>query len=339
MRVLTEEIHDPAPGERRHDDHHDRLQLVFDMLNMNVHSCSKISRSRSTQAAPYKIDSDCGTFVLKFQRQPRTALQSLRRKLLGSPTLRRQIGVYQRLDTQQFTSLNYPRLVKTDNETFVLLTYIPHTSDHPKDLELKRRIVASLIEYQTCSLNPAEAFVMKPFLHLALSPFWTVFRQTLTRVRRQYGSALAISCLKALWTCRQRQSPLDKPIWLHNDFHHNNVLVDKHGNVYIHDFEQTVAERRWVLIDIAHQATDTATFSIDLDLIRLYVDHLKATNARFGTLNYAAQLRFALLHRCLQHLISKAPPDNVKQQYLEFISTILVPEEAFRSWYAESVRL
>lgn len=152
-------------------------------------------------------------------------------------------------------------------------------------------------------------------------------------MRRTMGIGTALQCIRALRNWSQAQPKQPKPIWLHNDFHPNNVLVDNRGKLYLTDFEQTTEERRWVLVDIVHYATDAYSFTIDVDLIRCYVDRLEASAVFAGPLDYSTQLRFALLLRSMHHLFTVASPSSVKERYRHFVTAVLLSDQAYSNWY------
>lgn len=317
------------------------VAAVLDSIGLESSSVAPMSRSRRCQNPLYLIKANDGTFVLKLKRPVHTRRQALRRRVMGSPTFQRQLAVYRALDRERFSSLRYPRLVATDNETFMLLEYIhgPDPSPAPRSNAYMRTLVDCLIEYQTVPLRGKQQRLGYTGVSMALSPTSTYLRTALTKMRYRHGITISARCLRAFWTCNAGQPSQAAPIWLHNDFHHNNVLVGVHGELYFTDFEQTSEERKWVLVDIVHYATDAYAFSINLDVIRHYVEQLKEVGSFATPLDYGAQLRFALLLRSMQHVVSMAPPQGVKQQYLSFISDVLLDDAAYYDWHTKHALL
>ena len=320
------------------------IEPLLERLNLKVRSWHELPRSRQELSPPYRIDAEQGTFFLKLERPAEEGRRALQRTLLGSPTLRRQIAVYEGLQAKSFTHLRFPKLVQTDHERFMLLEYIPQ-ADAPTRAGIlnseayRQALIHSLIEFQTSGITLEQRDLGAYLLDKLLDPALTVLRWTLAGVRKRWGLGIARQYQQVLASCIRAQAPLNRPVLLHNDFHLNNVLIGPHEVLYLGDFEKVTSNTRWLLLDMVHYAVDTHTPFIDLGLIRQYVTALNDYGFSMHELDLRAQLRFALLKRLLQHLFSKAPPKEVKEHYETMLRTVLLPEGAYVQWYEQHAAL
>lgn len=312
------------------------IEQLLDTLKLDVESYQTLSRIRTGLTPHYLIRAKQGTFFLKIERPVRGMARARLRRLLGNPVLKRQVAVYRALSKRQFRSFRYPRLIETDEASYLLLEYITPRESGNSSEEFKSKLALSLLEFQTSGLQFEHAGVGNMLLDVVLSPGWAILRSAYFGVGKRCGPRFALRCLRTVLLCQRLQAKFEIPVVIHNDFHHDNVLVSDGNQVYITDFENVAMERRWLLLDIVHYAVGTQEFYVDLEQIRRYLLALRESGFR-SAVNVAAQLRFALLRRMMLNLASDVPPEEVKRQCEQFISTVLLPDDAYRTWFVEHI--
>jgi hypothetical protein len=303
---------------------------------IEVHGLEAIGRPRGEMVTHFIADTSSGRLFLKIGRPTSGPRQQLLRKLLGRPSLERQVDVLEGLERSPFPTLRYPRLVRSDRSRYVLVEHIAGARP-ASDGEAPEALVASLLEFQTSSAQRAFGGVVSRLLGASLAPEAYLVRRALPRLLRESGWRSAWRLVRTMHWCRRQQPALDRQVLIHNDFHHENVLIDADGVMYLTDFENAVSTRRWVLVDIVHYAVGTTSAVIDTELIRAYVAAARLVPEIGDRLALEPQLRLALLRRIAQHVSSAAVPEHVRTTYRSLLDEVLLDDERFRSWVRENI--
>jgi hypothetical protein len=296
-------------------------------LGLHVFRCRPISWKRVQTTPLYLVESDEGRFVLKRSTPVRGPLSRLRH-LFGDGDLDTQAQVYASLGQQEFEHLRYPRLIGTDGRRYLLLEHIETRPHGESDLP-RAPLLRALLEFQNARIE----FARSPgaaLLAMARRPDAVLVRRMLSGLRPRFGWRATRRALKLVDRCRRDQPPLDRPVVCHNDFHHNNLLLGRDGVVYFSDFEYVSLDDRWMLADIIHYAVGTGSCTIDTGIIADYADLVDRT-CPVG-LDLPAQLRFGLLLRVSQLILSRVPPPAVATRYGAFFSEVLLDDRAFEAW-------
>jgi hypothetical protein len=313
----------------------DDIDKMLSEIDFDVISWDPIHWRRVQTTPVYIVRAREGKFFLKLIAPPVTRKQIIIRFLFGSLALKNQLAVYASLRRQNFHNLRYPKLVHTDGKSYLLLEFIPIQPKGERDLP-EEALITSLLEFQGSGAILQKGLFESVLLNVSRKPFWVLLKRVCVGLRKQCGLSVSLQCLRIILVCYKRQKQLEKSIILHNDFHHNNLLLDENGRIFVCDFEKAAEENRWPLIDIVHYAVGTGTFGIEVSLIKSYLQKLQGNSHNKERLHVPSQLRIALLIRVSQMILSNAPPADVKEKYKVFLVDILLDDYAFDNWYEKS---
>lgn len=298
--------------------------------------CTRLSRRRSHLINHYRLESREGKYFVKIARAG-NALRPVRLKaILGSPSIERQLAVYDAFSKREFQVFRYPNLIHTDGKNYLVLEYIPGLPPEEHAID-RNNLIAALLELQFAGVKPRLRSLGNLLMHSYLKPTATLLTKGLMRLRRQYGYSLTRRCLTAITKCHAAQGRSEESVLVHNDFHPENILIAESGQLYFTDFENTALTRKWLLVDIVHYAVDTEVADIDVSLIREYLQELAEKYKPFDRLDVRAQLRFALLRRVIQHTTSSAVPHIVQNEYRDFLERVLLSDARYRSWHKANI--
>jgi hypothetical protein len=312
----------------------DQLDKLLSVLGLTVLSWEPIHWKRVQTTPVFLIRAREGEFFLKLIAPPATKKQAIARFLFGNLSLKNQLAVYSCLDKKKFSSLQYPRLVKTDGRSYLLFEFLTvqpkGEGEVPQDA-----LVASLLEFQCAGVLLKKNLLEAALLDISRKPVWVLLRRILGGLRRRCGLRVSLTCLGVMLAGYRRQKPLRRSVLAHNDFHHNNLLLTEDGELYIGDFEKVSNEKRWILIDIVHYAVGTMKFEIGLGPLKNYLQKVEERLDDMERFHLGSQLRMALLLRVSQMILSNVPPAQVRERYESFLKEILLDNLMYERWLEE----
>lgn len=297
-------------------------------LGLDVRSVRPLNWKDGQITPLYRLEASEGSFVLKLSTPRPRRFQGLHERQ-ARQEIRHQAKVYRALGEASYRYLRFPRLVDSDGSSYLLLEYIdtiPHGEhDLPRDTLLR-----SLLEFQTATGSVPDPF----FPNAARSPGVRLSRRLLFRLRKKMGVACVYRAFAVMRHCYRRQQALPRKLTRHNDFHYNNLLLASDGTLFLNDFEYVSRDGRWVLGDIINYAVGTNYQHVELDLIRNYHELLRAETG--FDLDLHAQLRFGLLSRVGDLILSRGAPRHVVSGYRNFFETVLLDDRQFEKWLDSS---
>lgn len=293
-------------------------------LGLEVHSVRPLNWKKGQITPLYHLEASEGRFVLKLSTPRPGRFQGLSERQ-ARHEIAHQAKVYGALDQGSYRYLRFPRLVATDGSSYLLLEYIETRPHGEHDLP-RETLLHSLLEFQTATGRVPDPM----FPNAARSPGVRLSRRLLFRLREKLGNASVYRAFQIMRSCYARQPELPRKLARHNDFHYNNLLLSSDGTLYLNDFEYVSRDGRWVMGDIVNYAVGTGYQHVEVDLIRSYYELLAAETG--FDLDLHAQVRFGLLSRVGDLILSKVAPGNVVKGYRDFFETVLLDDRQFEEW-------
>jgi hypothetical protein len=304
-----------------------RLELptaLLSRLDLEVWEVRPISWKQPQVTPLYYLEAAEGRFVLKLAT-PRPSRVAGLRAGLARNEIGHQARVYMALGRLACRHLRFPKLIASDFRSYLLLEYIetrPHGEhDLPRDA-----VLGSLLEFQTADVDIPDPV----FPNAARTPGVRLARRLVGRLRKRIGWPATRRALLAAGRCYHEQPRMKRKVVRHNDFHYNNLLLADDGAVYMNDFEYVSLDDRWVLGDIINYAVGTRYFHIAVDIIREYAKMM--ADALDAEVCLPAQLRFCLLSRVGDLLLSRVAPAEVVSRYWSFFESVLLDDREFARW-------
>jgi hypothetical protein len=311
------------------------VDKVLSNLDLKIISYNPINWRKVQTTPVYMLRAQEGEFFLKFISSSETMRQNIIRMLFGSLAIKNQLAVYDSLSRLEFKNFKYPQLVNTDKKSYLIFDFIQIQSKGERDAP-RDALVESLLEFQRSGVFLKRRGIEGVLLNITRKPACVLLKRVLVGLRKQCGIKISFRCIKVILDCYKHQKPLENILTLHNDFHHNNLLLTKSGELFVCDFENVANERRWALIDITHYSVGTMRFEIDTSLIGMYIKNENSIFKLMNRFQIGVQLRIALLLRVSQMILSNKPPIHVKDKYLKFFVDTLLEDSAYESWFESS---
>jgi hypothetical protein len=296
---------------------------ILNGLRLDVRGLRPL-RWKPGQGTPlYYLDAAEGSFVLKLATPRRKGFLRLR-SFLERQEIGHQAKVYRALAKQSYRHLRFPRLVATDDRRYLVHEYL-ETQPHGEHDLPRGQLLLSLMEFQMAGVDVSSPLAMTA----ARAPGVLLLRRLLSGLRARLGWAVVPRALQAMLSCYRAQPKLARPILRHNDFHYNNLLLTTSGVLFLSDFEYVSLDDRWLLGDIVHYAVGTKSYVIDTEVV---FEYARLVEREFGfELDLAAQIRFSLMMRVGQLILSGAPP-AVASEYARFFCSTLLNDSEFDRW-------
>jgi hypothetical protein len=318
----------------------DRLNSIINKLNIKIQHVKKIKHRGAVEKTYYIIETqDKHKLFLKYQRKPRGITRKITRYILGNPTFRRQVELLSLFDKSNYRYLATPRLIDTDKRNYLVSEYIQYES---RGIDIKHHrddVVKGLIEFQTACINHNLIKRYGSYLHnIYMSLEYNILSKYRKYILTNFGMLIYIKCLYILFVCHKNQKRLNNYILIHNDYHHNNLILANNGRIYLIDLEGVSLGKKWILIDIVTIALYTKEYYIDVDIIRKYIAEIRSSIISQNNLDIRSQLRIALLRRTMQLLSSSVPPLSVKREYKKYFLEIIVSDDAYNNWYNINIK-
>jgi hypothetical protein len=303
---------------------------IIQSLPVKVISYEPIKWKRVQTTPIYIINAEDGKYVLKMFSYSQNPGKQILHLLFGNLGLQNQLIIYKYIKGYVFFHLCIPLLVASDSESYLLFKFI--NIEHKSENEIKAdKVIDGLIEFYNITGNKITKNFKTYLINITRKPNFLIIRRSAGGLRSKYGINLTLKVLKTVFGCLVKQKSLSKKILIHNDFHHNNSFLDTDGKFYISDFENSVFENRWVLIDIVHYCVGTQTFAINTAVIKRFYVKFSANNPNLN-IDFRVQLLMALLLRVSQMVLSTVPPNNVKKRYFRFLDIVLLNSNNFEKW-------
>jgi len=311
------------------------LQIIHS-LPLKVYSYEPINWKRVQTTPIFIIYAEEGKFVLKLFSSPRGIRKKILQILFGNPAIKNQVFIFKYLNQYKFSQFCVPMLVASDISSFLLFKYIDIEHKHEYEIDINR-VVNGLIEFYCTSSTKIKVQFLSKKIFLSRKPFYIIIRRVFGSLRIKYGYGLAYDVLKMVLKCHLTQKTFLVRFLIHNDFHHNNIFFDKDGKFYISDFENSIFENRWILLDIVHYSVGTQKFFINTFAIKNFLLKFIEKNADLN-INLPAQLLMAFLLRISQMVVSTVPPEDVQKRYFNFLSNVLLNGGNFNKWLSKNFK-
>jgi hypothetical protein len=307
---------------------------IIPKLPFKVASYEPIYWKRVQITPIFIINTENDKYVLKLASVPTGIYKKLFNRIFGNLGLKNQVIVYNLLKNQKLSTFSIPKLVSSDSKSYLLFKYINIESNKEYEI-VEDLIVKSLNELYLVKPSQKKYKKTTSLINLTRKPVYLIIRRVLGNLRRKHGINLVLKGLILVYKCHIVQNPFSLAFLIHNDFHHNNCFLDKLGRFYISDFENSVFDRRWVLVDIVHYSVGTQLFSINTKLIKMFFLKFKENNSNLN-IDFRSQLLMALLLRISQMVLSTVPPKNVQKRYLRFFCIVLLNKNNFEKWISKN---
>lgn len=306
---------------------------IIKSLPIKVISYEPIKWKRVQTTPIYIINAEDGKYVLKMFSYSKKLGKQILHRLFGNLGLQNQLIIYKYIKGYVFSQFSIPLLVASDSESYLLFKFI--NIEHKSEYEIKAdQVIDGLVEFYSITGNKITKNFKTYLINFTRKPNFLIIRRCASGLRSKYGINLTGKVLRTFFGCLLKQKPFSTKYLIHNDFHHNNSFLDTDGNFYISDFENSVFESRWVLIDIVHYCVGTQTFAINTAVIKRFYIKFSANNPNLN-IDFRAQLLMALLLRVSQMVLSTVPPKNVQKRYFRFLNIVLLNSNNFEKWISK----
>jgi thiamine kinase-like enzyme len=312
------------------------IDAVVSKLDYKIQNVREIKHSGAIYKSYYILETDDNKkLFLKFRREPKTIVRRFLRIILGNPTFSRQIEVYKLFTKIPISHFNSPKLLSTNGKNYFILEYVDFIDRNVDINKYKSKIIDGLLELQSSLDNNSIANnkINQKILNIFLSFEYSFVTRYSWYIYRTRGVSDLIKIAIIIVKSHLKQKKLSYKILIHNDFHHNNLIVDRGGNLYITDFEGVLIEDKWTLFDIATIALNTHIFKIDYEMINKYLVLFFKKYHIDNAYKVNIQIRIAFIRRLIQLIYSPAPPIDVKRKYENILYTIVINDSEYEKWY------
>lgn len=92
--------------------------------------------------------------ILKVRSEANSWYQRFARKILGGDTsFDNEMMIYEQLPENRFSVFRYPKLIKTDHDSFIMLRYIKAEQGWDKHLVSKQKVLSALLEFNLSNIE------------------------------------------------------------------------------------------------------------------------------------------------------------------------------------------
>ncbi|MCK8816307.1 hypothetical protein MWH28_02880 [Natroniella sulfidigena] len=315
-----------------------KLDDILEKLDLEVINKTKVSK------ASYILETKEEKFLLKYVAPKKGILQTISRFFIGnSLSFKSEVMTYKELIKNKFKYFNYPSLLETDPESYILTQYISNSSYISDISDISSdNLILSLLEFQTFDLQLNYSFLENKMVNLTRKPSWKIIQFGLFKTESQFNLFTILKMIYVVLMCNLLQDKNKDYLLIHNDlfgsnFFSNNMFECK-DKIYYCDFESIVKEKKWFLIDIIDLALDIEEkIKINADLIAKYLFELKKNKIINVPLQLKCQIRIALLRRIIQIIASKKQdPEQIKIA-TDFLNNILLNERKYNNWFKKEI--
>lgn len=283
------------------------------------------------------------TWVMRNRDQKKYILKTKSRRndlvgkilnLYNNRAFLNELRVYSFLDKNTDRRFLHPKLIKTDNKSLLILEFVDGFKGWEKSKVSNAEMAKSLWYFNNIGGNE---------IKLKKNNQNWLFIKSMKGLLRLYinkviNLRLLISAGDILYRNNKLQRTLD-PVFLHNDlFGPNNILTCTNGEVLFLDFESASFESKWILKDIIELSFDRRKQSFNWGLLKEYREYLYKNYSNLDDVNFPIQIRFVLMFRMIQVLLSKtkAITDKHKEYCKSILLEILLNDEAYENWIQEN---
>ena len=314
----------------------DNINYIIKKFNLDINNIQVVQHQGAVFKNYYVLESVSNRkYFLKFQRTPKNIIRKIIRIIFGNPSFSRMIKVYELLGRRSFEYLKFPKLVRTNGKDIFIIDYVDFNNRGIDIKVYKSVIIKSIVEFQNVGRDQSElnGNINQKLLNIYLSFVYKYISRYGMNILKNYGLADYIKCIRIIILSHFKQRKLRHSILVHNDLHHNNIIIANNGDVYLTDFEGVSLENKWVLVDVATLAVRTHEYLIDTDLILLFLNELMKNKNNKKIINIKVQVRIAILRRIVQLINSSVSPPEVISKYYSFFSEVLTSDKLYDEWY------
>lgn len=250
-----------------------------------------------------------------------------------------EIKVYELLETISFKFFNHPKLIKTDNETYIVCEYIKGKEGWDKKLINQENLIAGLLEFQFSKIKVGKSILQKITSMFQRKIPNKIICWSLKLIDRPVDFIKVFKLNVLLLHEIIFYKPRGDCLFTHNDlFRFNNMINTIDGCLYIYDFEFAMLENKWFLIDIYDLSFDLEKLELDIKFFSEYIKQLSNVISLDKCIYYLEkQTRIILIRKILGvSMTAKASLDN-KEQCKKFIKEILLNDKKYDNWYTKNI--
>ena len=175
-------------------------------------------------------------------------------------------------------------------------------------------------------------------LKMLYGPFPLILHLVLRHIIFHCGFFTAMGCVLSAYRSYVTQPKLERSFFVHNDISSNIIFTNKE-RIYFIDFEQTILENRWFLIDAVGSSLDIDEFFLDNKMLTQYANKSIQIYFPNSKINLNAQIKIALFVWLLRVISFKRYSENKKQIWVNFIKEILSKEKNFNCWFNNNFKI
>lgn len=315
-----------------------RLEAVVNHLSLKVSSKKKLSKVESKPT--WLIVTEVGKFVLKLKSQSLGKKQKLLNFINNRETdFNNELTINNHLKLCKFECFRSPELLKTDNNNYLLFDYIPSDKGWNRTDIPMNEFLKSILEFQTSNIKLQNKLRDKTLFHIMRKPtiemvIWSM------KVWTKYDLKSVIKILGTIAKCSLLEKKNSMHFLLHNDLHMlNNVLSSQDKFVYLCDFERSLEEKKWVLLDIVDLCMNSNPMDFDSELFEKYITLFKSYTCTPEKINIQTQVRIGVLRIIIKKMIYDSL-ENEKYgiQWKELLNTIS-SDEKYKKWYDNRISI
>lgn len=271
-------------------------------------------------------NSDGSRIVLKKRKLKTTVI----RRILNLFYFKRETQIMAKLHDHPFRHLCIPRLIDTDERSFMLLEYLDGVflKNCAIDFscgEIGKGLVELHLFRSERYIGPCARLIQRYITTTGLS----IHRGAALVALAERRPLIFLKVIKTFYTCL-RSAPRQKTYFFHHRdlINHDNSFVMNDGRLALIDFGNARAERRWILMDAIDLSIDY-DMNVNAELLRSCLQQILplCTNP----IAIRDHVRISLIRRLLH-------PARLTARR-EFLSEILLDDSKFQSWYEEHVMM
>lgn len=279
----------------------------------------------------------------KFIGRERLNVNNVLSNLFYKTAFINEIAVYEGLINGNWNFFNYPSLLYTDFNNYMILECIDHDIEKSNIACVDQdKLVKALVEFQTTQLFSKNLGAARYFwVKIRMNVTNQTFRWIVTRARRKYGIKMAVTSLRVLLIGALKERGvhslnLHNDLFIDKDSRLNNVLIDRNDKIYFIDFESTIEEKKWILLDVTDMCWSVRSLKPNVDLLLKYFNELRK-HFDYKKLNLKIQFRMALMRTALKITLSPTiqPEDKIKWEI--FLLKTILDDVKYAKWYRENI--
>lgn len=251
----------------------------------------------------------------------------------GGLRFRNEQVVYKTIHKSRRATVNAAKVVESIPGEQLVLSYLPH-QQAPTQLN-DDELIEQIIAFN--ALQPARnrSLFSHAQARLRYSPLWFTLRKTFFGLRGDRSFSQILALVWQLFVLGVSEPRARTSVLLHNDLHRKNIgLVN--NDIYLMDFESSLSEHRWFLIDIVYLTFSVTTFELNVKRLAKYVRTAEAQQLFPTTFQLAPQLKFALCWRLAASLLGSLDQGMAaKQRRIAFLERLVYDQEFFATWLTQ----